>query len=474
MPHSPLNSRELLERLQAGDGRAATEIFERYVERLVALAQSRIGSKLQRRVDGEDVAQSTFRSFFVHAANNEYALARSGDLWRLLSCIATNKLRGQIEHQTAAKRAIAREDAAGGALVNEATLADQPTPEELLATIEQWELATDRLPDLEQAVLAARLRGESIETMAATLGKSPRTIRRALASARQAIEAALLDALPDNGDAPAPLADMLSAVAGEGVLQLAYADFTLERLLGAGGMGKVYGAVQRSTGRTVAVKALHKARQSDRRAVKKFVEEAAILARLDHPGIVRFDGIGRFPGGGFFLVLEYVEGVDLQTRLERGPLEVEEAVRTVAAVADAVGYAHAQGIVHGDVKPANVLVARNGRVVVTDFGLAQFVADRNGRAGRSRIIGGTEGYLAPEVRLGEMPTVASDVFSLGALLRTLLAGGEAGWLAVGDVVARCLAEDAGERFSSAGEVARTLRAKPQADVSVCGVGGGVP
>jgi serine/threonine protein kinase len=298
--------------------------------------------------------------------------------------------------------------------------------------------------------------------MSVSLGKSPRTIRRALASARQAMEAALLDASPDEGEAPAPLADMLSAVAGEGVPQLAYADFTLERLLGAGGMGKVYRAVQRSTGRTVAVKALHKARQSDCRAVEKFVEEAAILARLSHPGIVRFDGLGRFPGGGFFLVLEYVEGVDLQTRIERGPLDVEEAVRIVIAAADAVGYAHAQGIVHGDVKPANVLVARDGRVVVTDFGLAQFVADRGGRAGRSRIIGGTEGYLAPEVRRGGTPTPTADVYGLGALLRALLGGGEMRWLAVGDVARRCLAEDSGERFASVGEVAWALRAKPQA------------
>ncbi len=105
-------SYELLQNYQGGENEAATAIFDRYVERLLALARSRMGSRLKRRVDPEDIVQSAYRSFFVHAKNEEYRLARSGDLWRLLASITLNKLYGQIEKQTAAKRSFKREEAA--------------------------------------------------------------------------------------------------------------------------------------------------------------------------------------------------------------------------------------------------------------------------------------------------------------------------------------------------------------------------
>ena len=102
-------SNELLNKYQAGQSEAAAAIFDRYVDRLIALARARIGPKLKRRVDPEDVVQSAYRSFFVHAKNQEYRLARSGDLWRLLASTTLNKLYGQIERQTAEKRSIDRE-----------------------------------------------------------------------------------------------------------------------------------------------------------------------------------------------------------------------------------------------------------------------------------------------------------------------------------------------------------------------------
>ena len=102
-------SHELLDQFLAGNSEAAAAIFDRYVERLLALARTRIGVKLRRRVDPEDVVQSAYRSFFVHAQNSEYQLDRSGDLWRLLARTTMNKLYGQIEKQTAAKRSIDRE-----------------------------------------------------------------------------------------------------------------------------------------------------------------------------------------------------------------------------------------------------------------------------------------------------------------------------------------------------------------------------
>src|SRR5690606_14088832 len=114
---------------------------------------------------------------------------------------------------------------------------------------------------------------------------------------------------------------------------LRYSDYVLQQMLGSGGMGKVFRALEKTTGRTVAIKALHKARQSDPRAVSRFVHEAHILATLRHPNIVGVQGIGQFPSGGYILALDYVDGTDLQHRVNRGPLPYAEAVWLVREVA---------------------------------------------------------------------------------------------------------------------------------------------
>ena len=101
---SKLNSQQLLEMYQAGENEAATVLFDRYVARLIALARSRIGARLRRRIDPEDVIQSAYRSFFVHARVGEYQLQKTGDLWRLLAGITLHKLYGQIEKHTAGKK----------------------------------------------------------------------------------------------------------------------------------------------------------------------------------------------------------------------------------------------------------------------------------------------------------------------------------------------------------------------------------
>src|SRR5262245_46342185 len=99
-----MDSRELLQRVEAGDSEAAAAVFDRYIERLLALARARINAQLRRRVDADDVVQSAYRSFFVHAENGEYSLGESGDLWRLLAQITINKLYSQVEKHTAARR----------------------------------------------------------------------------------------------------------------------------------------------------------------------------------------------------------------------------------------------------------------------------------------------------------------------------------------------------------------------------------
>src|SRR5689334_5188576 len=135
-----MNSHELLRRVEAGDSRAATAIFDRYVERLLSLARARLGQKLRRRIDAEDVVQSAYRSFFVRAENHEYVVSEAGDLWRLLARITLNKLYSQVETHTAGKRNVQREQ--GTDLVPEEDAAAlEPTAAEVIALTEQMQLA---------------------------------------------------------------------------------------------------------------------------------------------------------------------------------------------------------------------------------------------------------------------------------------------------------------------------------------------
>lgn len=403
-------SRELLVGYQAGASAAADAIFNRYVERLLALARSRMSRRLRRRLDPDDVVQSAYRSFFVHARNEEYVLERAGDLWRLLASITLHKLYKQAERHTAARRSIAREIAEDERLAFLASI--EPTPAQAAALAEQLHLATAALTDAERATIIAHLQGDAVETIAARIGKAPRTVRRLLAQARAKLEERLLGP-PEPPPDPATIDAALTP--------LRYEDYVLEKLLGSGGMGKVYRARHRQSGERVAFKALHKAWQGDARAVERLVQESRILADLRHPRIVGVRGLGRFPGGGHFLVMDLVSGGDLAARLEDGPLPVSEAIRIVAEVASAVGFAHRAGVVHCDLKPANVLLDERGRPIVTDFGFAHAITPRGHASPRS--IGGTAGYMPPEVASGTTgPTPAADIHGLGVLLWELVTG----------------------------------------------------
>jgi len=245
---------------------------------------------------------------------------------------------------------------------------------------------------------------------------------------------------------------------------LPYSDYLIQQHLGTGGMGKVYRAMQRSLDRPVAVKALLKSRLSNPRAVEQFLQEARIVGSLRHPNIVGVHGLGRFPGGGYFLVMDFVQGEDIAAKLRGGPVSIADAVKITADVAGAIHYAHQQGVIHCDLKPANVLVERSGRVYVVDFGLAALV-----KCAPSVVDGGTHGFLAPEVAASSCePTVAIDVFGLGALLYALLTGKPPHERAsplllpptmpewVRAVCARCLDPEPLNRFASAFDVQQGL------------------
>lgn len=242
---------------------------------------------------------------------------------------------------------------------------------------------------------------------------------------------------------------------------VAYGDLRLRRMIGAGGFGKVYVADRRGVAGPVAVKFLRKSFWRRPAAVRRFLAEAETVARLRHDGVVAVRGGGRTPAGGPYLVMDLVDGPDLSRVLRVGPVAAADAVRWVTQACAAVAHAHANNVVHCDLKPSNLLLGPRGRVVVTDFGLAR------GGGLDAACDGGTPGYMAPEQvdpRRGPIGP-AADVYGLGAVLAALLGvppGSGRGPLAgavpagLGDICRRCLADRPEDRYRDAAELAAAL------------------
>jgi len=192
--------------------------------------------------------------------------------------------------------------------------------------------------------------------------------------------------------------------------------------LALGGMGTVYLGVDRTTDHDVAVKVLHARHLADDSMRRRFRREGAALKALDHPAIVRLLELGVDETGVVYLVTEYVEGETLGERLESKVLSLIEADTLVEAMCGGVGAAHAHGILHGDLKPANVLWAATPRLV--DFSASKILGlDRLTATGE---ISGTPAYMAPEVLTGKSDVDERiDVYGLGVLLYEALSGKQA-------------------------------------------------
>jgi serine/threonine-protein kinase len=192
--------------------------------------------------------------------------------------------------------------------------------------------------------------------------------------------------------------------------------------LGRGAMGVVYRARDPLLGREVAVKTiLLPADEAERAEYEaRFQQEARAAAALNHPGIVTIHDIGR-ADGVLYMAMEYVEGHELRDALAGGQgLPVPQAVAIAAQLADALGYAHARGIVHRDVKPANVMILRDGRAKIMDFGIARIAAsDVKTQTG---VLMGSPKYMSPEQVQGRPADARSDLFSLGVVLHEMLCG----------------------------------------------------
>jgi serine/threonine protein kinase/tetratricopeptide (TPR) repeat protein len=213
-----------------------------------------------------------------------------------------------------------------------------------------------------------------------------------------------------------------ATVASEGTISIP--GYTILRLLGEGGMGRVYLAEDETLGRRVAIKIVSERFSANSSAVQRFVREARAMATVEHAHIVRVYTFGEIAGRQY-LIMEYVEGESLAALIKRtGKLDVTVSLRILSETVDALAAAWRQGIVHRDVKPANILLDEEQRVRVADFGLAKGAeAEDDPRITRVGEVLGTPHYVSPEQARGEGESdFRTDVYSLGIVLYEMLTG----------------------------------------------------
>jgi len=192
--------------------------------------------------------------------------------------------------------------------------------------------------------------------------------------------------------------------------------------LGRGGMGVVYKARQKALGRLVALKLLAPERVGDPKFAARFEHEAKALAALSHPNIVTIHDFGE-AGGFFFLLMEYVDGVNLRQAMKGGRFTPGQALGIVPPVCEALQFAHDHGVVHRDIKPENLLLDKAGRVKIADFGIATILgAEPSGVGPGETQPAGTPSYMAPEQKTRRATDHRADIYSLGVVLYELLTG----------------------------------------------------
>ncbi|HXT51546.1 MAG TPA: serine/threonine-protein kinase, partial [Thermoanaerobaculia bacterium] len=196
--------------------------------------------------------------------------------------------------------------------------------------------------------------------------------------------------------------------------------YQLEQLIGQGGMAVVYRAVDAVLGRTVAVKVIRSAYTEDPHFLERFLQEARLVASLDHPNILPLYDFGEEKGRPY-LVLPYLPGGSLADRMAGVPQPLPLVAAWTLQLAGALDAAHARGVLHRDVKPGNVLVTKDGRLMLGDFGIAR-LAEATTRLTATGMVVGTPIYMAPELARGADASPASDRYALAVMLFEMIAG----------------------------------------------------
>lgn len=253
-------------------------------------------------------------------------------------------------------------------------------------------------------------------------------------------------------------------------------------------MAVVYKGYQQSLNRYVAIKVLRAELARDQEFVERFRREALAVADLSHPNILHVYDAG-YDHGVYYIVMAYVDGGSLKELITRGPIEMEYAIAIAAQVADALHHAHQRGIIHRDVKPSNILISRDGRPLLTDFGIAKALHESTGLTRTGTSIGTPE-YMAPEQIQGQPVDARTDIYALGIVLYEMLAGwvpfssttpvatlykqvnepppplrqvniGISAWLQ--DIVLKAMEKNPWDRYQKASEMAAALRQRRGAE-----------
>ena len=246
----------------------------------------------------------------------------------------------------------------------------------------------------------------------------------------------------------------------------AFPQFEILQLIGAGGMGRVYKVRQPHLDRVAALKILPRELAADPAFAERFSREGRALAKLSHPNIVGVFDFG-MSGDYYWLLMEYVDGVNLRQAMHAAAMAPSEALHIIPAICTALEYAHSQGVLHRDIKPENILIDTAGRVKIADFGVAKL----NGEAGRRITLTlsgsalGTPAYMAPEqIERPQDVDHRADIYSLGVVFYEMLTGGlplgrfpapsETGGVdpRLDSVVFRTLEKQRERRYQSAGEM----------------------
>lgn len=261
--------------------------------------------------------------------------------------------------------------------------------------------------------------------------------------------------------------------------------YEVASLIGSGGTADVYKAMDRRLNRNVAIKILKDNFTGDKKVVEKFKQEAQACAGLTHPNIVSVYDVGN-DGDLYYIVMEFIEGITLKRFIERkGKLEIKEAIGIAIQIAQGLDAAHANHIIHRDIKPQNIIISRDGKVKVTDFGIARATQGTSSNTINNQVAVGSVHYLSPEQARGGFSDERSDIYSLGVTIYEMLAGrvpysgdsnvsvallhiqGEATPLheinpdvtpSVEKIVVKCMQKKSERRYFSAAELIKDLKA----------------
>jgi serine/threonine-protein kinase len=199
-----------------------------------------------------------------------------------------------------------------------------------------------------------------------------------------------------------------------------FGPYKITEKIGEGGMAVVYKGYQKSLNRYVAIKVLRAELAQDQEFVTRFRREALAVAELSHPNILHVYDAG-FLNNIYYIVMAYVEGGSLKDLIGQGPVELNYAISIATQLADALHHAHQRGLIHRDVKPNNILMSRDGRPLLTDFGIAKALHESTGLTRTGTSIGTPE-YMAPEQIQGQKVDGRTDIYALGIVLYEMLIG----------------------------------------------------